>query len=52
MKREFEVGEIYRPRAHILKVKKGKATVIRVSGEEYILRHKDQYKGGGKRKNG
>ena len=46
MKREFEMGEVYRPRVHILKVKKDKPTVIKVSGEEYVLRHKDQYRGG------
>ena len=46
MKRNFTVGETYRPRVHIKKVKNGKATVIRVSGEDYILRHKDQYQGG------
>ena len=46
MKRNFTKGEVYRPRVHIKKVKNGKATVIRVSGEGYILRHKDQFKGG------
>lgn len=30
---------------HILKVRKGKPTVIKVSGEEYTLRHKDQLRG-------
>lgn len=40
----------YRPIVTILKVKKGLPTVIKVSGQEYILRHKDQYQGGGKRK--
>jgi len=45
MKREFKLGEVYRPRVHILKIKKDKPTVIKVSGEEYILRHKDQYQG-------
>lgn len=46
MKRNFTVGEVYRPRVHILKVKKGQPTVIRVGGEDFILRHKDQYQGG------
>lgn len=45
-----KAGDTYRPIVHILKVKKDKPTVIKVSGEEYILRHKDQYRG--KRKNG
>ena len=40
-----KVGDTYRPIVHILKVKKDKPTVIKVSGEEYILRHKDQYRG-------
>lgn len=43
MKRK--VGDTYRPRVHILKMKKDKPTVIKVSGEEYVLRHKDQWKG-------
>lgn len=40
-----KAGDTYRPIVHILKVKKDKPTVIKVSGEEYILRHKDQYRG-------
>ena len=47
---ERKAGDTYRPIVHILKVKKDKPTVIKVSGEEYLLRHKDQYRG--KRKNG
>ena len=38
-----KVGDTYRPIVTILKVKKGLPTVIKVSGQEYILRHKDQY---------
>lgn len=30
----------------VLKEKKGKATVIKVGDEEYVLRHMDQFKGG------
>ena len=41
-----KVGDTYRPIVHILKAKKDKPTVIKVSGEEYVLRHKDQYRGG------
>ena len=47
-----KVGDTYRPIVHILKVKKDKPTVIKVSGEEYILRHKDQYGGRIKGKRG
>ena len=57
MKRE--VGDIYRPNVHILKIKNGLPTVLKVSGEEYTLRHKNQFRGRkgqkqvrGKRKNG
>ena len=46
MKPKRKVGDTYRPIVHILKTKKGTPTVIKVSGEEYILRHKDQYRGG------
>ena len=46
MKRNFTIGEVYRPQVHIKKVKNGKATVIQVSGEDYVLRHKDQFRGG------
>ena len=45
MKPKRKVGDTYRPIVHILKTKNGTPTVIRVSGEEYILRHKDQYRG-------
>lgn len=44
MKRK--TGDAYRPIVHILKVKNDIPTVIKVSGEEYILRHKNQYRGG------
>lgn len=30
----------------ILKVKKGTPTVVRINGQDYVLRHKDQYQGG------
>lgn len=39
-------GTTYRPIVRILKVKNGKPTVIKVSGEKYMLVHKDQYHGG------
>lgn len=45
MKRKFKVGEIYRPIVRILKVKKDLPTVIKVSGHEYTLRHKNQFTG-------
>ncbi len=41
-----EKGTTYRPIVHILKVKNGLATVIKVSGEKYMLVHKDQYRRG------
>ena len=34
-----KVGDVYRPRVHILKMKLGTPTVLKVSGEEYTLRH-------------
>ena len=45
MNRIFTVGEKYRPIVQILKIKKDIPTKIKVSGREYILTHKDQYKG-------
>lgn len=39
------VGDTYRPIVHILKVKNNVPTVIKVSGEEFTLKHKDQYRG-------
>ena len=41
-------GDIYRPIVHILKVKNGLPTVIKVSGQKYMLVHKDQYRRGHK----
>jgi len=35
--------EKYRPIVTVLKVKKDKPTVIQISGETYVLRHKDQW---------
>jgi hypothetical protein len=40
-----EAGQSYRPVVKILRVKKEIPTVLMVSGQEYILRHQDQYKG-------
>ena len=37
---------IFNADVHILKVKKGKATVIKIGDDEYVLRHKNQYQGG------
>ncbi len=42
-------GESYRPIVHILKVKNGLPTVIKVSGQKYMLVHKDQYRRGHKK---
>ena len=39
-------GDKYRPVVTILKVKKGLPTVIKVSGQIYVLRHEDQFGGG------
>ncbi|MCR8969291.1 hypothetical protein [Facklamia sp. 7083-14-GEN3] len=46
--KERKVGDRYRPIVTIKKMKNGKATVIKVSGETYILRHPDQFQGGKK----
>lgn len=40
MKRQ--AGDRYRPIVTVKKVKKGIPTVIKVSGEIYVLAHKDQ----------
>lgn len=45
MTRKFIKGEKYRPVVRVKKVKKEVPTVIELSGREYILRHKDQYRG-------
>lgn len=38
-------GDKYRPVVTVLKVKRGLPTKITVSGQEYALIHKNQYKG-------
>ena len=43
-------GDKYRPIVEIIKTKNGVPTVIKVSGNEYQLRHPDQYKRGGNKK--
>lgn len=40
-------GESFRPLVTIVKVKKGVPTVITMSGQVYVLRSPDQYRGGG-----
>ena len=40
-----KAGDTYRPIVHILKIKNGLPTVLKVSGEEYTLRHRDQFRG-------
>ena len=42
----LNTGDTFNADVHILKVKKGKATVIKIGGKEYVLRLKDQFKGG------
>ena len=41
-----KTGDTFNADVQILKVKKGKPTVIKIGDEEYVLRHKDQYQGG------
>ena len=41
-----KTGDVFNAEVEVLKVKKGKPTVIRVNDEEYVLRHKNQYQGG------
>ena len=41
----YKVGDTYRPIVHILKMKNGRPTVIKVSGREFTLRHEDQFRG-------
>lgn len=38
-------GDKYRPVVTVLKVKRGLPTKIMVSGQEYALIHKNQYRG-------
>ena len=47
--KERKAGDKYRPIVHIKKVKKGVPTILQVSGERYILEHKDQFKRGDKK---
>ena len=39
-------GDTFKADVTILKEKKGKPTVVEIGGKEYVLRHKDQFKGG------
>lgn len=42
---KLKTGDRINADVHILKVKKGKPTVIKIGDEEYVLRHKNQYQG-------
>lgn len=44
MTRTFEKGDKYRPVVTVTKVKKDVPTVVEMSGRQYILVHKDQFK--------
>lgn len=45
MRTIFKQGEMYRPNVHVLKVKNGLPTILKISGMRFILEHKDQFKG-------
>lgn len=47
--RKFEKGEKYRPTVTVTKVKKEVPTVVEMSGRRYVLEHKDNFRGSGKR---
>lgn len=36
----------FKATVQVIKVKNGTPTVIRIDGQDYVLRHKDQFKGG------
>lgn len=42
----LKTGDTFNSDVQILKVKNGTPTVIRINGQDYVLRHKDQYQGG------
>ena len=43
---KLKTGDTFNADVQVLKVKKGKPTVVEIGGKEYVLRHKDQYQGG------
>ena len=47
LERRFSVGVggTYYPTTTVKKIKKGVPTVVEINGNDYVLRHKDQYKG-------
>ena len=47
--RKFEKGEKYRPTVTVTKVKNDVPTVVEMSGRRYVLEHKDNFRGSGKR---
>lgn len=42
---KHKAGDTFKAEVTIKKVKKGNATVVEISGQRYILDHKDRYKG-------
>lgn len=48
-RRKFTKGEKYRPVVKVTKVKKDIPTVVEMTGRRYVLEHKDNFKGSGKR---
>ena len=47
--RKSEKGDKYRPVVKVTKVKKDVPTVVEMSGRRYVLEHKDNFRGSGKR---
>ena len=41
-------GDVYRPRVRIIKIRKGRPTVVEIDGERYVWMPRDMYMGGRK----
>lgn len=42
----LKTGDTFNADVAIIKIKNGKPTVVEIGDEEYVLRHKNQFKGG------
>ncbi len=42
MKKQYKVGDKYRPSVEVIKLKKGVPSVLAIGGRRYILRSEDQ----------
>lgn len=45
MRAKRQPGQVYRPRVRVIKVRKGRPTIVEIGGERYVWMPRDMYMG-------